>query len=70
MKCPYCKREMTSGTLSGNGNTMLKFSPQNAPRSFFGSGKVIRNAKYNYSRFEIKADYCDSCNKMIFDARM
>ena len=70
MICPYCKREMTAGTLSGIGSTMPKFSPQNAPKSFFGNGKVIRNARYNYSRFEIKADYCESCNKIIFDAHI
>ncbi len=70
MKCPYCKREMTAGTLSGHGGSMLKFTPQNAPRSFFGSGKVIRNARYDLSRFEIKSNYCESCQKMIFDARM
>lgn len=70
MRCPYCKREMTAGTLTGGGSPMLKFSPQNAPRSFFGTGKVIRNAKYELSRFQINASYCESCQKMIFDARM
>lgn len=70
MICPFCKREMTAGTLGGNGNTMLKFSPLNAPKSFFGNGKVIRNARYNYSRFELKADYCENCKKIIFDANI
>ena len=70
MICPFCKREMTAGTLGGNGNTMLKFSPLNAPKSFFGNGKVIRNARYNYSRFELRADYCENCKKIIFDANI
>lgn len=70
MKCPYCKRDMTVGTLSGNGSSMLKFSPQNAPKGFFNTGRVIRNAKYNFSRFELKADYCESCRKMVLDVQM
>ena len=70
MNCPYCKREMTAGSLSGSGSSMFKFVPKDAPRSFFGSGKIIRNARYDLSRFEIKANYCENCRKMIFDAQL
>lgn len=70
MLCPYCKREMTTGTLSGSGSSMLKFTPQDAPRTLLGSGKVIKNAKYDFSRFEIKSYFCENCCKMIFDAKI
>ena len=70
MKCPFCGGEMRKGVLNGDGRSMVKFMPEGEKPGLFYNGKRLLNVKYNLTRFEIKADYCEKCGKMFFDTKI
>ena len=81
MKCPYCRKEMQHGQITGS--KVLRLSPptdkpKNLHRIGLGDdGAGIKNSGLEGMILDvpyaglapwIPADYCRSCKKMIFDA--
>lgn len=68
MKCPVCDKEMRKGVLSGDGRSKVFFESEDEKLGMMDKlcGKGMIDAKYTLSKFEIQADYCDECRKMIF----
>ena len=70
MNCPFCKKEMRKGILSGDGRTPVTWKQGNRKTGLMnkltGVGTVTA-AKRNLVAFTIDACYCPDCHKMIFD---
>lgn len=70
MECPYCKKEMKEGILSGDARQGVSWKEGDRKASFFdkmgGSCKVTA-AKCGLSVFTIQAHFCPGCKKMIID---
>ena len=70
MTCPFCKKEMQHGILSGDGRSNVTFKAGDKKTGgfdrFIGIGKVTA-AKHGPATFAIDANYCPDCKKMIFD---
>lgn len=76
--CPYCGNNMIHGVLSGDGRSGLYWNKGEKANSFIdkigGSGKVMA-VKYKPSEllpasFNVEAEYCSSCKKMIIDTEI
>ena len=71
--CPYCNNNMKEGFISGDGRSRVRWEDANEKVGRFE--KAITNkgciaAKYTLTSFHIKANYCENCGKIIFDARI
>ena len=70
MQCPYCKKEMKEGILSGDARQGVCWKEGEKKASMFdkmgGSCKVTA-AKVGLSTFTIPAHLCEGCKKMIID---
>ena len=70
MECPYCKKEMKEGILSGDARQGVSWKEGEKKASMFdkmgGSCKVTA-AKVGLSTFTIPAHFCEGCKKMIID---
>ena len=70
MDCPFCRREMDKGILSGDGRSNVRWKAGNKKAGFMdtlsNSGRVTA-AKHTLAVFTIESYYCSSCKKMIFD---
>lgn len=64
MKCPYCKKEMTSG-LTSPVRGYLSFQGDDAPIRFGLFPERLR--LINESGIGWKSEYCKECNKLIID---
>lgn len=70
MVCPFCGSEMYSGILHGDGRCAVRWEGDGDKTPLLEQmlGKCrVDAAKYSFGRFSIRADYCLSCKKMIFD---
>lgn len=73
MECPYCKKEMQSGMIFGNGGSSVRWKdgrddlPSFLETSF---GKMKLEAVDYFvhfpAMFTIDADYCENCKIMLF----
>ena len=72
MKCPYCQGEMQHGTILGDGRSAVYFQQEGKKLTFSdklcGIGRV--KTKMKWYKFNIEADYCEACKKVIFDAEI
>ena len=70
MTCPICGKEMTHGTITGDGRSGVYWNVPDVKTSLFdklaGIGKITA-ANYTLTTFTIEADYCSTCHKMMFD---
>jgi hypothetical protein len=70
MECPYCKKEMREGILSGDARQGVCWKEGEKKASVIdkvvGSCKVTA-AKVGLSTFTIPAHFCEDCKKMIID---
>jgi hypothetical protein len=70
MECPYCKKEMKEGILSGDARQGVCWKEGEKKASMIdkvvGSCKVTA-AKCGLSVFTIQAHFCEGCKKMIID---
>ena len=70
MQCPYCKKKMKEGILSGDARQGISWKEGEKKASMFdkmgGSCKVTA-AKVGLSTFTIPAHFCEDCKKMIID---
>lgn len=73
MKCPYCDRNMQDGIISGDGRSGVYWKSGDKKADLWdklgGTGK-IEAAEHSLAAFTIKACYCVSCHKMIFDTEI
>ncbi len=72
MKCPFCEKEMKKGILSSNDRCKIYWEPENEKLGMMDRivGKGIVEADYSLAKFKIKADYCETCKKMIFSTNI
>ncbi len=70
MQCPYCKKEMQKGVISGDGRCKMYWETEDKKPGFFdklnGTCRVSA-AKYILGELRIDAFFCSECKKMIFD---
>lgn len=73
MICPYCKKEMEKGVLSGDGRSGVYWKAGEKKVGFMdkmgGTGR-LKAVKYSLAVFEIDSYYCSGCKKMIFDTEL
>lgn len=75
MICPFCSKEMKSGTLTFDGRTRLRWIPDDEDRSrserfwnaLGGVGALVAGEYSIWGAGKVKSDYCPSCKKMIFE---
>ncbi len=72
MKCPFCKKEMKKGVISGDGRSKIFWEPQNEKPGVMDKilGKGMIDAEYSLTKFKIHAEYCDEYKKMIFSTNI
>lgn len=72
MKCPYCDGEMQHGTLCGDGRSGVRFDQEGKKLTWSDklAGMGALKVKMKFYRFNIEADYCEKCKKIIFDAEV
>ncbi len=72
MKCPFCEKEMKKGILSSNDRCKIYWESENEKLGMMDRivGKGIVEADYSLAKFKIKADYCETCKKMIFSTNI
>ena len=75
MKCPFCGKEMAAGTLTcSDGRGKIIWEAADKKLSFLdklgGKGALKCWEFHPFSGYTIKADYCPSCKKMIFDTEI
>lgn len=76
MKCPYCNKEMEQGIISGDGRYGVYWKTGNKKANIIdkliGKARVIEAVDYTYIRntFIIKANYCDTCKKILIDTEI
>lgn len=70
MECPYCKKEMKEGILSGDARQGVSWKEGDRKASLFdkmGGSCAVTAAKCGLSTFTIQAHFCPGCKKMIID---
>ena len=70
MECPYCKKEMKKGILSGDARQGIAWKEGDKKASMFdklGGSCKLTAAKCGLSTFTIQAHFCPDCKKMIID---
>lgn len=75
MICPFCDREMKSGTIHFDGRARMRWfaddeSKSRSDRFWDSLGGVgeLTGAEYNWAGDgKFKSDYCPSCKKMVFE---
>lgn len=70
MECPYCKKEMKKGILSGDARQGISWKEGDKKASMFdklGGSHCLTAAKSNLSTFKIVAYFCSDCKKMIIN---
>ena len=70
MECPYCKKEMKKGILSGDARQGIAWKEGDKRASMLdrmGGAHRLTAAKSNLSTFKIEAHFCADCKKMIID---
>ena len=71
MNCPFCEKEMTKGTLSGDGRTKVRWDADGEKIGLFDKMFIgLVDAEYTFTKFRIKSFYCENCKKMIFDTNL
>jgi hypothetical protein len=70
MKCPYCEKEMISGTIYGD-RYRMGWMPKNKKLILaIWMNKPIKLGEwYGFGRSRVDADYCYNCKKMIIDVK-
>lgn len=63
---------MKSGEIMGDGRSKVRWIPEGGKIGLWDAvaGKNRIDARYTLASFFIKADYCESCKKMIFDTEI
>lgn len=76
MECPFCGAEMQHGKLSGDGRGGVRFDQAGVKLSWsdkiagVGAVRTKKGSGMNFWRFELEADYCPKCKKLILDAEV
>lgn len=72
MKCPYCENEMQNGSIVGDGRTKVHWVPEGEKYGLMDAlaGKGRLDANYTFAAFNIEANYCKTCKKMIIDTNI
>ncbi len=70
MECPYCKREMEKGILSGDGRANVTWKAGDKKTGgfdrFIGIGRLTA-VKSTLTTFTVETYFCPFCKKMIID---
>ncbi len=70
MQYPYCKSEMSSGDIIGDGRTKVRWQAKGEKLSLLDKAiteKGCIKAGYSLTQFKLSGEYCKSCNKIIID---
>lgn len=67
MQCPYCKKEMVSGSVVGD-EYRLKWLPADKKMLFgiFATGAIPVGTGDIALKADVPAHFCENCNKIIF----
>lgn len=67
MQCPYCKKEMSSGSVVGD-EYRLKWLPADKKLlfGFLASGAIPVGTGDVVLKADVPAYFCEDCNKIIF----
>lgn len=71
MICPYCGLEMSTGKIKAD-RLNLNWYPLDEKKKFglFSTQKVpILNGNSKVGMFDVLADYCKNCDKIIIDMK-
>ncbi len=70
MICPFCRKQMNAGILSGDGRCPVTWKQGEKKAGIMdkvaGTGTVTA-AKRTLTSFTIETWYCPDCHRMIFD---
>ncbi len=73
MICPWCKKEMQAGIISGDGRSRVRFQPDGVKYSFgdilAGVG-ILEAAQTNWVVSRIPAHYCHHCGKIVIESKV
>jgi len=73
MECPYCKQEMKTGYIKGDGRWKLRWREKGKVHTFADTLAGIgfpKAVKYSWWKFQIPGEYCKSCKKLIIDTEI
>ncbi len=70
MQCPYCKKEMVSGSLLGD-EYRLKWLPEDKKLllGIWATGAVPIGSGGTLTRANVPAYFCKDCHKIIFNQK-
>lgn len=67
MKCPFCKEEMKTGTISQD-RYALKWVPEESDKGLLNFTPFIKGIKLtSMSNLTVKVFHCENCRKFIID---
>ena len=68
--CPYCQKEMQEGMIIGDGRNKVRWEAANKKMGIIEkmiTDKGCLEANYTLAHFQIEANYCAACGKIIID---